>query len=120
MFRDVFDCGQEQEAGPATNATQPDMLRPRGCLSLHPFRPQYRRFMSVFSSKRLENKTVLVTGASAGIGEVSIHTYLSGRSDMSLGNRYTLCKSEHLILQDGPFQLISVQGWCKRYNCCSS
>jgi NADP-dependent 3-hydroxy acid dehydrogenase YdfG len=28
--------------------------------------------MSVFSSKRLENKTVLVTGASAGIGEASI------------------------------------------------
>jgi hypothetical protein len=31
--------------------------------------PQYRA-MSVFSTKRLENKTVLLTGASAGIGEV--------------------------------------------------
>jgi hypothetical protein len=29
-----------------------------------------RRAMSVFSAKRLENKTVLLTGGSAGIGEV--------------------------------------------------
>lgn len=57
--------------------SHPQMLRPRGCLSLHLFRPQ-RRLMSVFSSKRLENKIVLVTGASAGIGEVSrdrLHAY---------------------------------------------
>lgn len=50
------------------------MLQPRvrSLLSSLPYRFQHRRTMSVFSSKRLENKTVLVTGASAGIGEVRL------------------------------------------------
>jgi hypothetical protein len=41
-------------------------------LSLSPPRKltSHFRAMSVFSAKRLENKTVLLTGASAGIGEV--------------------------------------------------
>lgn len=37
--------------------------------------PSYtpRRTMSVFNSSRLENKVVLVTGASAGIGAVRVY-----------------------------------------------
>ena len=53
--------------------SQHNMLKPHvprlSLFQLPKLTPHYRA-MSVFSAKRLENKTVLLTGASGGIGEV--------------------------------------------------
>lgn len=43
--------------------------------------------MSVFSSKRLENKTVLVTGASAGIGEATAILYAKAGANVIIAAR---------------------------------
>ncbi|CAG8770342.1 15736_t:CDS:2, partial [Acaulospora colombiana] len=46
-----------------------------------------RRFMSVFSTKRLENKTVLVTGASAGIGEATAILFAKAGANVIIAAR---------------------------------
>ncbi|CCA67121.1 probable NADP(+)-dependent dehydrogenase acting on 3-hydroxy acids [Serendipita indica DSM 11827] len=60
----------------------------RRLLSSNHLRPFSRAFsMSVFSSKRLENKTVLVTGASAGIGEATAILYAKAGANVIIAAR---------------------------------